>query len=389
VKPSFPGLNYKLGAVYSLASAILLSIQAPFSALAARSLTSSQFICVTQLALLFSVPLLTVSRAGRRDFAAVLFDVHNWGKLAILFAVGITGLFLYNIGLSSAHPFVTAGVLNLSPFWAALVAMAVSRKSLPGSPALFFGCFAVAFCGAMAIAWSQLSGTSASRLQDVADSILHSRWIYALPMPIFFALSGTLVGKWFRGLEESGVIAANFVVSAIILIPLSIAVAYPENDFRVQDLSSTAVLMLLVGTLASSAAGRVFYQVALTTTDNDNGFVTMFFLVIPVISSVISIFLSQWISDLRVIEGPMFLLGLVLVTAPLLVFSMKTWRSGGPLRHDLAAVECSQSEPHADARGGVDVLDVEEAIREPAVHVRHHHAGVNVDALDRLPVHKE
>ncbi len=320
--------NYKLGAVYSLATAALLSIQEPFSALAARSLTYSEFICLTQIALLLSVPLLTVGRASRRDFGVVLFDARNWGKLAILFAVGIAGLFLYNIGLSSAHPFITAGILNLSPFWAALVTLAVSRKSIPGSPALFFGCFAVAFFGAMAIAWSQLTGTSASRLQDIVNSVLHSRWIYALPMPIFFALSGTLVGKWFRGLEESGVIAANFVVSAIILIPFTIAVAYPEDNFRVQGPPLIAVLMLLVGTLASSAAGRVFYQVALTTTDNDNGFVTMFFLAIPVVSSVISTLLSRWISDLRIVEGPLFLLGLVLVTLPLLVFSMKTlaWR---------------------------------------------------------------
>ena len=389
MKPASYATNYKLGAVYSLATAVLLSIQAPFSALAARGLTSPEFICLTQLALLLSVPLLTVSETSRHDFAAVLFDVRNWGKLAILFAVGITGLFLYNIGLSSAHPFVTAGVLNLTPFWAALVAMAVSRKSLPGSPALFFGCFAVAFCGAMAIAWSQLSGTSASRLQDVVDSILHSRWIYALPTPIFFALSGTLVGKWFRGLEESGVIAANFVVSAIILIPLTIAVAYLEGYFRVQGPSSTAVLMLLVGTLASSAAGRIFYQVALTATDNDNGFVTMFFLAIPAVSSVISIILSRWISDLSVVEGPMFLLGLVLVTAPLLVFSMKTLGSAGPLHHNLAAIERSRSEPHADARGRVDILHIEEAVREAAVHVRHHYAGVNVDALDRPPVREE
>ena len=389
MKPGSLATNYKLGAVYSLATAVLLSIQAPFSMLAARSLTSGEFICLTQFALLFSVPLLTVSKAGRRDFAAVLFDVRNWGKLAILFAVGITGLFLYNIGLSSAHPFVTAGVLNLTPFWAALVAMAVSRKSLPGSPALFFGCFAVAFCGAMAIAWSQLSGTSASRLQDVVDSILRSKWFYALPTPIFFALSGTLIGKWFRGLEESGVIAANFVVSAIILIPLTIAVGYPEDGFRFQGPSSTAVLMLLVGTLASSGAGRVFYQVALTATDNDNGFVTMFFLAIPVVSSAILIFLSPWISALPLVEGPMFLVGLVLVTAPLLVFSMKMLRSAGPLRHGLAAIGRSASEPHANACGGVDILDVEEAIREAAVHVRHHHPGVNVDALDRLPVRKE
>jgi hypothetical protein len=234
VKPTPCVTNYKIGAVYSLITAVLFSIQEPFSALAAKSLTSSEFICLTQIALLLSVPLLTVGRASRHDFAAVLFDVRNWGKLAILFAVGITGLFLYNIVLSSAHPFITAGVLNLLPFWAALVTLAISRKSIPGSPALFFSCFAVAFCGAMAIAWSQLSGTSASRLQDVVNGILHSRWIYALPVPIFFALSGTLIGKWFRGLDESGVIAANFVVSAAILTPITIMLAYPADNFRVQ-----------------------------------------------------------------------------------------------------------------------------------------------------------
>jgi hypothetical protein len=95
--------------------------------------------------------------------------------------------------------------------------------------------------------------------------------------------------------------------------------------------------MLLVGTLASSAAGRVFYQVALTTTDNDNGLVTMFFLAIPVLSSLISMGLSRWISDLRVVEGPSFLLGLALVTAPLLVFSVRTWRGGESNRDPLVA----------------------------------------------------
>jgi hypothetical protein len=39
-----------------------------------------------------------------------------------------------------------------------------------------------------------------------------------------------------------------------------------------------AALLLVIGTLAAGAAGRVFYQIALTATDNDNGFVTMFFL---------------------------------------------------------------------------------------------------------------
>ena len=83
------------------------------------------------------------------------------------------------------------------------------------------------------------------------------------------------------------------------------------------------------------------------------------------------------------------MLGLVLITVPLVLFSMKTWRSAGPLYSDLAAIEHSRSEPHPDARGRVDVLDIEEAIREAVVHVRHHHPGVNVDALDRLPIREK
>ena len=199
-----------------------------------------------------------------------------------------------------------------------------------------------------------MSGTSASRLQDVFNGVLQSRWIYALPVPIFFAMSGTLIGKWFHGLDESGVIAANFVVSAAILTPITIMLAYPAHNFLIQGPSLIAVLMLLVGTLASSAAGRVFYQVALTTTDNDNGFVTMFFLAISALSSLISVGLSRWISDLRVVEGPTFLLGLVLVTAPLLIFSVRTWRGGESNRGRLAAVNALEERPPVQGTRSAD-----------------------------------
>ncbi len=182
-------------------------------------------------------------------------------------------------------------------------------------------------------------------LADVVYSVFHSKWIYALPMPIFFALSGTLMAIWFRGLDESGVVAANFVVSAIILLPVTIAISYSEGDFQAQGPPLIAVLMLLVGTMASSAAGRVFYQVALTTTDNDNGFVTMFFLAIPVLSSFLSMGLSRWIPDLRVVEGPTFLLGLVLVTGPLLVFSIRTWRGPELIRNRFATPAPAEQKP--------------------------------------------
>src|SRR5271163_2804562 len=321
--------DYRNGAVYALVTATLLARQEPFSALAARSLSSSYFIGFTQIALLSSVPLLIARRDSRRDFFALLGDIGNIAKLAILFMIGISGLLLYNIGLSSAHPIITAAVLNLSPFWAALVALIISRKSFPASPPVFFGCFTVAFIGAMAIAWSQINTSNSVLVRGVLESITHSHWIYALPMPVFFALSGTLVYKWFSRFDEGAAIAANFLVSAVILIPATMLIS-ETNHPDVNESSVLAILLLIVGTVASSAAGRVFYQIALTATDNDNGFVTMFFLLVPVMSTLISIPLSWWIPNLHVIVSPLFFSGMALVTLPLAVFSLKSLRTLAP-----------------------------------------------------------
>ena len=322
--------DYRLGSLYSLATAVLLATQEPFSALAARRFSSPQFICLMQFALLLSVPLLTLPAASRRDFVALLSDVRNLGKLAILFIIGLCGLFLYNIGLSSAHPIITAAILNLSPFWAALVAMLISGKSIPVSPLVFFGCFATAFVGAMIVAWSQIDASNQTVFKDLVESLFQRRWAYAIPIPIFFALSGTLVGRWFSDFDESAAIAANLVVSAVILIPATLLISHVGSDlqpnFRTQEQELSAVLLLLLGTLAAAAAGRVYYQVALTTTNNDNGFVTMFFLLIPAFSSLITVPLSWWIPDLRLVVGPMFFLGLVIITVPLLLFLMRGWQ---------------------------------------------------------------
>jgi drug/metabolite transporter (DMT)-like permease len=338
--------NYRLGSVYSLVTAVLLATQEPFSALAAKRLTSPYFICVTQLALLLSVPLLTLPAAARRDFVALLSDVRNWGKLAILFVVGLCGLFLYNIGLSSAHPIITAAILNLSPFWAALVALVVSRKSIPVSPPVFFGCFAVAFVGAMIVAWSQIDGSSDVVVQDVLKSLLHSRWVYAIPMPLFFALSGTLVYKWFSDFDESAAIAASFVISAFILIPATLFISHARPDFSMGEQTMPAILLLLLGTLAAAAAGRVFYQVALTTTNNDNGFVTMFFLLTPALSSLITVPLSWWIVDLRFFAGPMFFVGLGFIGISLFLFLLVSWRGFDAPSGELPGESTNPRGPH-------------------------------------------
>jgi drug/metabolite transporter (DMT)-like permease len=318
--------DYKVGATYAIVAAALIALQEPFSALAARSLQGWDFIGVTQVGLIASIPLMITGAGARRDFLALLTTPAHWPKFVVLLLIGLAGLGLYDVGLSSAHPIIAAAVLNLSPFWAALVSLVISGKRLPGSAAMFFGCLGFAFLGAMMIAWSQIDGDGTRRWSEVLEGALHSNWIVALPMPIFFALSGTLVYVWFRDYDEGAAIAANFVVSAAALIPLAIWFAWRRGETEIPAVSLAAILMLLVAVLSSSAAGRVFYQAALSATENDNGFVTMFFLVIPALSALLSWPLSRWISTLHFAPSWTFFLGLILVTAPLMLFSIAAGR---------------------------------------------------------------
>ena len=139
--------NFQLGSIYALVTAALLATQEPFSALAAKRLPPLSFVCLTQAALLLSVPILIARARSRHDFSALLLTPRNLGKLAVLFLIGIAGLLLYNLGLRNAHPIIVAAILNLSPFWAAIVAKVVSGKAIPISSLVFWPCFSVAFIG--------------------------------------------------------------------------------------------------------------------------------------------------------------------------------------------------------------------------------------------------
>ena len=122
------------------------------------------------------MPLLLLSSTTRRDFCALAINVSAWAKLLILFAIGVAGVVSYDYGLSDAHPIIIAAILDLSPFWAALVALIISRKAIPVSPLIFFSCLSVAFAGAMIVTWSQTDNRG-------GDSILHGSWFYAVPLP--------------------------------------------------------------------------------------------------------------------------------------------------------------------------------------------------------------
>jgi drug/metabolite transporter (DMT)-like permease len=321
-------VNYRLGSLYSLITACLYATQEPFSFPAAMRLNTLQFVCLTQIALAVSIPLLTSRPTSRRDFFALLRAPTNYGYLAVIFAIGMSGLLLYNFGLSKAHPIIISAILNLSPFWAALVALILSRVPIPVSPAVFFGCFAGAFIGAMAVAWSQIGDANKPTISELADNVLHGSWVYAIPVPLCSALGGTLVGKWLAKYDESAAIAANFLFANVLLIPACIVILFWRNELQFNQLP--AMLLMIVGTIVAASLGRVGYQIALTVTGGDNGFVTMFFNLVPALTALISLILSWWIADLHFIVDPMFFFGSVVIAASLVLFSLKSWRQPAP-----------------------------------------------------------
>jgi drug/metabolite transporter (DMT)-like permease len=316
-------INYKLGSIYAVVTALLLSVQEPFSFLAAKRLSLTQFVFLTQVALVMSIPLLMVSGKSRRDLVLLLGNGANYFKFGGLFVIGMAGLLLFKLGLSNAHPIIISAIINLQPFFAALVALLIARVPIPVSPAIFFGCLVSAFLGAMAIAWSQVGEANQPELSKLAESAMHGTWLYAIPVPICSALGGTLICKWFAKYDESAAIAANFFVSALVLIPAAGFFLYWRSELNFGQI--VPVILMIAGTIVAASVGRVLYQIALNVTGGDNGFVTMFFLLIPALTALISIPLSWWISDLHFAVSWMFYVGLFVVSASLLFFSLKSW----------------------------------------------------------------
>ena len=316
-------INYKLGSIYAVVTALLVSVQEPFSFLAAKRLSVTQFVFLTQVALVMSIPLLMVGGKSRRDLVVLLGNAAYYFKFGVLFLIGMIGLLLFKLALSNAHPIIISAIINLQPFFAALVALVITRVPIPVSPAIFFACLLSAFLGAMAIAWSQVGEANRPDLGQLAESAMHGSWLYAIPVPICSALGGTLVCKWFAKYDESAAMAANFAVSALLLIPAAGFFLYWRSELNFGQIFP--VILMIAGTIIAASVGRVLYQIALSVTGNDNGFVTMFFLLIPALTALISIPLSWWISDLHFAVSWMFYVGLVVVSASLLFFSLKSW----------------------------------------------------------------
>ena len=128
-------INYRLGSIYAVVTALLVSVQEPFSFLAAKRLSVTQFVFLTQVALMMSIPLLMASGKSRHDLVLLLGNPANYFKFGVLFLIGMAGLLLFKLGLSNAHPIIISAIINLQPFFAAFVALLIARVPIPVSPA--------------------------------------------------------------------------------------------------------------------------------------------------------------------------------------------------------------------------------------------------------------
>lgn len=316
-----PVVSRALSSAYAVLASVLLAAQAPLSSPAAQHFSLVQFLFLTQMGLLTSVPLLLIFKDARRDFRDALGSLANYGKLAVIFVVSTAGLGLYTISLRHAHPVVVVAILNLAPFWGALVAFLLTRTPIPVSPLVFTACVVAAFVGATAVAWSQAKDGA-----GLAAQLLKGTWLFALPIPIFTVLSASLIAKWFSNLNESGAVAANVLIGCIILIPVTAVLLIARGESILAHFKLT--LLMIAGIILADAIGRVFYQKALTATGDDNGFVTMFQNLEPSIAALISFFLSPWIQGLRFEAGWVFFAGLGLTAASLFVFSWRSLQQG-------------------------------------------------------------
>jgi drug/metabolite transporter (DMT)-like permease len=319
--------NLFLGGLFALTTAALLATQAPLSFLAAKQLSVAVFIGVTELVLLLCVPFMLRARRSREHFLALLSSISNLVKFGVLLLIGLVGIMLYVFGLGRGHPIVIAAVLNLDPFWAAVIAYLVAGKKIPTSLLTFTLCLVVSFVGAMLLAVSQTDARSIGLQMFDSGSFLALG--LALPVPVLWALSGSFVGKWFSDFDDSACIAVTFVMAAVVVIPVALTIAYSQSGLQLTTDVLPALALLAVGTILATGIGRVLYQRALTITDNNNGFVSVFFLLIPAFTCLLSLGMSPWIKELKFPIGPLFFVGLGLVAAPILVF---LWQSQS--KHD-------------------------------------------------------
>ncbi len=86
--------------------------------------------------------------------------------------------------------------------------------------------------------------------------------------------------------------------------PGALLLAYVRSGLTLTAGALPAIGLLAAGAVLSAVIGRVLYQKSLTITDNNNGFVSMFFLLIAAFTCLLALALSPWMREFKFSVGP-------------------------------------------------------------------------------------
>ena len=111
-----------------------------------------------------------------------------------------------------------------------------------------------------------------------------------------------------------------------VLIPTTLVILGQRSELAF-DGQTLAIVLMIAGTIIAASVGRVFYQIGLTVTGGDNGFVSMFLNLVPALTAVVSFVLSWWIADLHFAFDRRFFLGLGLIVVSLALFTLRSCRA--------------------------------------------------------------
>ena len=177
---------------------------------------------------------------------------------------------------------------------------------------------ATAFAGAMLVAYSQMRPEDISG-KGIAQIFGQGSWYFAIPISLF-----TLAQRHANRPLVQGLSRARFDrpprcrPRRSCSFPSALSIyGFNHTDFR------------SIGARRDCwppeqsprrESGRLLYQLALSKTDGDNGFVTMFSLLGPGLAAVYSWLLSYWIAGLRFQANATYLIGLAVTAGALFYF---------------------------------------------------------------------
>ena len=294
-------INYDLETFRCRHPALLLSVQEPFSFGGEAAAHSRNSYSSTQVALVISHPaLMVMGKVAATWFCCSGTPLITSSSGQLSYRHGRSLLLSFGLERRACDHYL--GDHQPPTLFHCSDGIAPWRSADPGFTPILVQVPRQRVSGAMTIAlWSQVGEVNRPVLSKLAESAMHGTWLFAIPV--------RSARRWEERWSANGspnttspLPSRRISLSQLfVLIPTAGCILYWRSELNFGQV--IPVILMVAGTIVAASVGRVLYQIALSVTGNDNGFVTMFFLPIPALTALISIPLSWWISDLHFAVG--------------------------------------------------------------------------------------